>query len=164
MRRHGAIVWHEHQLEQLLGHAQDVTDQNGQATFTCSTRLAPYQRTMAYDDLGRVRTVTNPELGSETRYYVVPGGLTDTVTVNLTITGDGDAPVIAAGNDTGNVGEDAVQVATGNLDSTTAAGILDLFRDMATQGTTVVIATHEADIARVIDRRIEISDGAILKQ
>lgn len=52
---------------------------------------------------------------------------------------------------------------TGNLDSTTAAGILDLFRDMATQGTTVVIATHEADIARVIDRRIEISDGTLVK-
>lgn len=53
---------------------------------------------------------------------------------------------------------------TGNLDSVTAAAILKLFRDMANQGTTVVIATHEADIARVIDRRIEISDGAILKQ
>ncbi len=50
---------------------------------------------------------------------------------------------------------------TGNLDSTTAAAILDLFRDMAHQGTTVVIATHEADIARVIDRRIEISDGML---
>ena len=53
---------------------------------------------------------------------------------------------------------------TGNLDSVTATAILNLFRDMANQGTTVVIATHEADIARVIDRRIEISDGAILKQ
>jgi putative ABC transport system ATP-binding protein len=51
---------------------------------------------------------------------------------------------------------------TGNLDSVTAAAILDLFRDMANQGTTVVIATHEADIARVIDRRIEISDGTLL--
>lgn len=50
---------------------------------------------------------------------------------------------------------------TGNLDSVTATAILDLFRDMANQGTTVVIATHEADIARVIDRRIEISDGKI---
>lgn len=53
---------------------------------------------------------------------------------------------------------------TGNLDSLTATAILDLFRDMANQGTTVVIATHEAGIGRVIDRRIEISDGAILKQ
>ncbi len=50
---------------------------------------------------------------------------------------------------------------TGNLDSITAAAILDLFRNMAHQGTTVVIATHEADIARVIDRRIEISDGTL---
>ncbi|HXS01510.1 MAG TPA: ABC transporter ATP-binding protein [Pyrinomonadaceae bacterium] len=53
---------------------------------------------------------------------------------------------------------------TGNLDSVTATEILDLFRSMANQGTTVVIATHEADIARVIDRRIEISDGEIHPQ
>jgi len=53
---------------------------------------------------------------------------------------------------------------TGNLDSVTATSILDLFRRMANQGTTVVIATHEADIARVIDRRIEISDGQIHPQ
>ena len=53
---------------------------------------------------------------------------------------------------------------TGNLDSVTATAILDLFRDMANQGTTVVIATHEADIARVIDRTIEISDGEIHPQ
>ena len=52
---------------------------------------------------------------------------------------------------------------TGNLDTATAAEILNLFRIMATQGTTVVIATHEADIARVIDRRIEISDGTLVK-
>ena len=53
---------------------------------------------------------------------------------------------------------------TGNLDSVTATAILDLFRNMANEGTTVVIATHEADIARVIDRRIEISDGTLLHQ
>jgi len=50
---------------------------------------------------------------------------------------------------------------TGNLDSVTAAAILNLFRNMANEGTTVVIATHEADITRVIDRRIEISDGKV---
>ena len=51
---------------------------------------------------------------------------------------------------------------TGNLDSTTAASIFDLFREMATAGTTVVIATHEPDIGRVIDRKIEISDGSLM--
>ena len=51
---------------------------------------------------------------------------------------------------------------TGNLDSITARAILDLFRGLANQGKTVVIATHEADIARVSDRKIEISDGEVL--
>ena len=50
---------------------------------------------------------------------------------------------------------------TGNLDSFTARGILDLFRELANQGTTVVIATHEADIARVSNRKIQITDGVI---
>jgi len=53
---------------------------------------------------------------------------------------------------------------TGNLDSVTATEILDLFRAMANGGTTVVIATHESDIARVIDRKIQISDGKIHPQ
>jgi putative ABC transport system ATP-binding protein len=50
---------------------------------------------------------------------------------------------------------------TGNLDSITARGILDLFRELANQGTTVVIATHEADIVRVSDRKIRIADGVL---
>jgi len=50
---------------------------------------------------------------------------------------------------------------TGNLDSANAGAVLDLFRDMATKGTTVMIATHDRDVARVIDRSIEIADGAL---
>lgn len=50
---------------------------------------------------------------------------------------------------------------TGNLDSITARDILDLFRNLANQGTTVVIATHETDIVRVSDRKIQISDGVV---
>jgi putative ABC transport system ATP-binding protein len=51
---------------------------------------------------------------------------------------------------------------TGNLDSVTAHGILDLFRNLANSGTTVVIATHEPGIVRVSDSKIEISDGAVI--
>jgi len=50
---------------------------------------------------------------------------------------------------------------TGNLDSVTANSVFDLFREMATAGTTVVIATHEVDIALVIDRAVEIVDGSL---
>jgi putative ABC transport system ATP-binding protein len=53
---------------------------------------------------------------------------------------------------------------TGNLDSATATAVLDLFRSLADQGKTVLIVTHETDIARVIDRRIEISDGSIVEE
>ena len=49
---------------------------------------------------------------------------------------------------------------TGNLDSATAASVIDLFRAMANDGTTVVIATHEREIARVADRIAELTDGA----
>ena len=51
---------------------------------------------------------------------------------------------------------------TGNLDSATAHSVFDLLRELATSGTTVVIATHETDIARVIDRTVEISDGRLV--
>jgi putative ABC transport system ATP-binding protein len=50
---------------------------------------------------------------------------------------------------------------TGNLDSATAGAVLDLFRSMANSGTTVVIATHERDISRLVDRKIEVADGCL---
>ncbi len=51
---------------------------------------------------------------------------------------------------------------TGNLDSTTAGEILELFRRLASSGTTVVIATHERDIAGIVDRVVELEDGALV--
>jgi len=51
---------------------------------------------------------------------------------------------------------------TGNLDSVTAGAVLDLFRTMANSGTTVVIATHERDITRLVDRKVEVADGALV--
>ena len=53
---------------------------------------------------------------------------------------------------------------TGNLDSVTARAVLELLRKMASSGVTVVIATHERDIAGVIDWTVEVADGVIVPQ
>jgi putative ABC transport system ATP-binding protein len=50
---------------------------------------------------------------------------------------------------------------TGNLDSATAGRVLGLFRDLARSGTTVVLVTHERDLAGVVDRTVELVDGRI---
>ncbi len=51
---------------------------------------------------------------------------------------------------------------TGNLDSHAAALILDLFRGLADARKTVVMVTHERDIAPRVDRVVTVVDGRIL--
>jgi len=50
---------------------------------------------------------------------------------------------------------------TGNLDSTTSSEIMGVFRGAATQGQTVVMVTHEQDIAAHAARVITLRDGVV---
>jgi putative ABC transport system ATP-binding protein len=52
---------------------------------------------------------------------------------------------------------------TGNLDSATGARIIELLFELnRTQGTTLVLITHEERLAALCQRRIELAAGAIV--
>jgi len=53
---------------------------------------------------------------------------------------------------------------TGNLDSKTTAEIVAIFRQLNQEGITVVMVTHEADIASQAQRIIRLHDGEIISQ
>jgi putative ABC transport system ATP-binding protein len=50
---------------------------------------------------------------------------------------------------------------TGNLDSKTGEEIMNLFEELARQGNTIIVVTHEEDIARHARRIVRIRDGLI---
>jgi putative ABC transport system ATP-binding protein len=50
---------------------------------------------------------------------------------------------------------------TGNLDAATSDEVFGLFRDLAHDGKTVVIVTHERDLAATVDRTVTLVDGAV---
>ena len=50
---------------------------------------------------------------------------------------------------------------TGNLDSTTAREIMDLFETLHEAGNTIVLVTHDADVASHADRIVTLLDGHI---
>ncbi|MEU5782266.1 ABC transporter ATP-binding protein [Micromonospora sp. DT43] len=62
------------------------------------------------------------------------------------------------------VGEPAVLLAdepTGNLDSQSGAGVLELLHDLHRAGTTVVVITHDREIAESLPRQVRMRDGAV---
>jgi putative ABC transport system ATP-binding protein len=51
---------------------------------------------------------------------------------------------------------------TGNLDSTTAGAVLELFADLNAEGRTIVVVTHERDIRAIAGRQVTLQDGRVV--
>lgn len=51
---------------------------------------------------------------------------------------------------------------TGNLDSVSSADVIALLRELNSEGTTVVVVTHDLELARHFPRRIQLHDGLIV--
>jgi putative ABC transport system ATP-binding protein len=51
---------------------------------------------------------------------------------------------------------------TGNLDSRSGADIVALLRELNREGATIVVITHDRDIAAVMPRRVEVRDGLVV--
>jgi putative ABC transport system ATP-binding protein len=52
---------------------------------------------------------------------------------------------------------------TGNLDTKTGEEIMDLFQKLNEQGHTIILVTHEKNIAEYAKRTIKLVDGTIIK-
>jgi putative ABC transport system ATP-binding protein len=51
---------------------------------------------------------------------------------------------------------------TGNLDTKSGEGILDLFGELNADGTTLIVVTHDREVAARADRIVEVRDGRIV--
>ncbi len=52
---------------------------------------------------------------------------------------------------------------TGNLDSVTSVEVMALFQELNEEGVTIVLVTHEPDIARYAHRVVELRDGRVVR-
>jgi len=53
---------------------------------------------------------------------------------------------------------------TGNLDSKTADSVFELFKELAAQGKTIIVVTHDSSLAKRTQRTALIADGEIVNQ
>ncbi|UCH36833.1 MAG: ABC transporter ATP-binding protein [Armatimonadota bacterium] len=53
---------------------------------------------------------------------------------------------------------------TGNVDTQTRDGIFELFRDLNRDGLTIVLATHDCELAARVDEIVDLREGRIVKR
>jgi putative ABC transport system ATP-binding protein len=53
---------------------------------------------------------------------------------------------------------------TGNLDTKASEEVIALFHDLHRQGRTIVLVTHEPDIAKHAERIIHLQDGQVVRE
>ena len=51
---------------------------------------------------------------------------------------------------------------TGNLDSSTAAGVMELINEIHRNGATIIMVTHDLELAARAERIVRLSDGQVV--
>ena len=118
--------------------------------LTVASNIATVQRLAGHTDPARA-TALLEQLGIGHRSGAYPAELSggEIARAGLAVALANDPPVILADEP------------TGELDSTTASGVLDLLTERADNGAAVVIVTHTESVARRADRRIRLRDGMV---
>ena len=104
---------------------------------------AAERRAKAREALGRVHL----EHRTRHRPHQMSGGEKQRVAIARAIVAD---PVLVLADEP-----------TGALDSVTGASVIDLLEDLNAAGTTVLVITHDLDLARRFPRRVKVRDGRV---